>query len=102
MLEFVDAGHDLLLATDSDASDEIRELAADLGVDFDSKGSVVIDHFNRHKQGSEAVLTSNVLNSKAVFGSDNIQVTVTDQAVLQALLDAASEQLLIGLQQYPQ
>ena len=78
LLEFVDAGHDLLLATDSDASDEIRELAADLGVDFDVKGSVVIDHFNRHKQGSEAVLTSNILNSKAVFGSDSIQVSVTD------------------------
>lgn len=70
----MDAGHDLLLATDSDASDEIRELAADLGVDFEPKGSLVIDHFNRHKPGSEAILTSNALQSKAVFGSQYVQV----------------------------
>lgn len=74
LLEFVDAGHDLLIATDSDASDEIRELAADLGVDFDTKGSLVIDHFNRHKPGSEAILTSNALQSQAVFGSKYVQV----------------------------
>ena len=71
----MDAGHDLFLATDSDASDELRELAADLGVDFDVNGSVVTAHFNRHDQGSEAILTTNALANKAVFGSQQIQVT---------------------------
>ena len=74
LLEFVDDGHDLLLATDSDASDELRELAADLGVDFDAKGSVVTDHFNRYDQGADAILTSNTLGSEAVFGSQSLQV----------------------------
>ena len=71
----MDAGHDLFLATDSDASDELRELAADLGVDFDVKGSVVTDHFNRHDQGSEAILITHPLANKAVFGSQQIPVT---------------------------
>ena len=66
----MDAGHDLLLAVDPDASDELRELAADLGVDFDIKGAVVTDHFNRHDQQQSAITTSNALESHNVFGSN--------------------------------
>ncbi|KAL0462079.1 UNVERIFIED_CONTAM: Dolichyl-diphosphooligosaccharide--protein glycosyltransferase subunit [Sesamum latifolium] len=35
VLEFVDSGHDLILAADSNASDLIRNIAAECGVDFD-------------------------------------------------------------------
>lgn len=35
VLEFVDAGHDLILAVDSSASDLIRGIATDCGADFD-------------------------------------------------------------------
>jgi oligosaccharyltransferase complex subunit beta len=35
ILEFVDAGHDLILAVDSSASDLIRGIATDCGADFD-------------------------------------------------------------------
>lgn len=35
ILDFVDAGHDLILAADSSASDLIREIATECGVDFD-------------------------------------------------------------------
>ena len=69
LLDFVDAGHDLLLAIDPDASDELRELAADLGVDFDTKSAVMTDHFNRHDQQQSAITTSNALESHTVFGS---------------------------------
>lgn len=34
-MEFVDAGHDLILAADASASDLIREIASECGVDFD-------------------------------------------------------------------
>ncbi|KAL3159401.1 hypothetical protein ABBQ38_009831 [Trebouxia sp. C0009 RCD-2024] len=71
LLEFVDAGHDLLLAVESNASDELRELAADLGVDFDLKGSIITDHFNRYDKQHAAIMTSNALESKAIFGSSH-------------------------------
>jgi hypothetical protein len=76
LLDFVDAGHDLFLAIDPDASDELRELAADLGVNFDTKGSVITDHFNRHDQQQSAIMTSNALESKIVFGNSHKHVRV--------------------------
>lgn len=88
MLDFVDAGHDLLLAVDSDASDELRELAADLGVDFDHKGSVITDHFNRYDKQHAAIMTSNALESKAVFGSSHKHVSMIGR-----FLDASASKL---------
>lgn len=35
MLEFVDSGHDLIMAADVSASELIREIAVECGVDFD-------------------------------------------------------------------
>lgn len=34
-MDFVDSGHDLIVAADSNASDLIREIAVECGVDFD-------------------------------------------------------------------
>ena len=81
LLDFVDAGHDLFLAIDPDASDELRELAADLGVDFDTKGSVITDHFNRHDQQQSAIVTGSALESKIVFGSSHKHVKILCYAV---------------------
>ena len=79
LLDFVDAGHDLLLAVDSDASDELRELAADLGVDFDTKGSAIIDHFNRYDQQQPGIVAGNILESSTIFGSNHKHVSTTNQ-----------------------
>ena len=35
IMDFVDAGHDLILVADESASDLIREVATECGVDFD-------------------------------------------------------------------
>lgn len=35
ILDFVDSGHDLIMAADIDVSDSIREIAIECGVDFD-------------------------------------------------------------------
>lgn len=37
-MDFVDSGHDLIVAADSNASDLIREVATECGVDFDEVG----------------------------------------------------------------
>ena len=76
LLDFVDAGHDLLLAVDSEASDELRELAADLGVEFDTKGNVVIDHFSKYDQQQPGIITSSALESPTVFGGSHKHVSL--------------------------
>ncbi|KAB1199016.1 Dolichyl-diphosphooligosaccharide--protein glycosyltransferase 48 kDa subunit [Morella rubra] len=45
ILDFVDSGHDLIIAADTNASDLIREIATECGVDFDEDpAAMVIDH----------------------------------------------------------
>ncbi|KAF6166591.1 hypothetical protein GIB67_005453 [Kingdonia uniflora] len=45
VLDFVDSGHDLIVAADTSASDLIREIATECGVDFDEdSAAIVIDH----------------------------------------------------------
>ncbi|KAL4859312.1 Dolichyl-diphosphooligosaccharide--protein glycosyltransferase subunit [Chlorella vulgaris] len=71
VVEFVDAGHDVLLAVDSGVSEELRELSQELGVDVDVRGHAVIDHFGFDSQlGGEdhaAVLADSVVQSAAVL-----------------------------------
>lgn len=42
--EFIDEGGDMLFLANSEVSDAMRLLAATCGVEFDKKGSSVIDH----------------------------------------------------------
>ncbi|CAK8576553.1 unnamed protein product [Lathyrus sativus] len=45
ILDFVDSGHDLIVAADNNASDLIREIATECGVDFDENyTAMVVDH----------------------------------------------------------
>ena len=45
ILDFINAGGNLLVAVNGDISDNMRFFAASCGVEFDKKGSQVIDHF---------------------------------------------------------
>ena len=79
ILDFVDAGHDLILAVDTKASDEVRNLASDLGVDFEQQGSAVIDTTN-HVALSKAVdatlvTSQQLLQSPAILGESIIKVS---------------------------
>lgn len=80
-MEFVDEGHDLLLAVGTGVSEELRELSQELGVDLAAKDTAVIDHFNYDgrlgAQDHTVVITSGVSDNKAVFSSP---VTVRGQA----------------------
>ena len=75
VVEFVDAGHDVLLAMDSSASEELRALAAELGVDVEPAGTAVIDHFSVDAAldaGGDhtAVLAAKAARLPAVFGAE--------------------------------
>jgi oligosaccharyltransferase complex subunit beta len=56
ILQFVDDGHNLVLVADEGASDPIRELASELGVEFDDEAGLVRDHVSHHA-GDHTVLT---------------------------------------------
>lgn len=46
ILKFIDDGHNVLIAADSKLSGPVRDLALELGVEFDEEGTHVIDHLN--------------------------------------------------------
>lgn len=46
ILEFVDKGHNVVMAGDSDASSLMRDIAAGVGIKFDAAGTSLYDHFN--------------------------------------------------------
>jgi len=75
ILDFIDQGHDVILATDSDATWVTRELASSVGVEIDDEGTFVIDHFNfdARDSGSHTLFAaSNIAPVKAVVGERKI------------------------------
>ncbi|KAJ3436085.1 dolichyl-diphosphooligosaccharide--protein glycosyltransferase 48 kda subunit [Anaeramoeba flamelloides] len=46
VLDFIDSGRSVIVATSPDLSDSVRELAIGCGIEFDEQGTSVIDHFN--------------------------------------------------------
>ena len=49
VLEFVDAGHNVLVGVNSDVGEPVREIASECGVHFDSESNSVIDHMSFDK-----------------------------------------------------
>ncbi len=74
ILEFVDSGRNLILAGSSQASETLRTLAAEVGVDIDDKGTSVYDHFS-HAVGANGqpdhtlVVAKDLVASPAIFGA---------------------------------
>ena len=73
----MEAGGNLLLALDSTASEAMRELASDLGVDVEPAGNYVVDHFAfvPSDASHKTVLAENFLPSKALWGTREPQVS---------------------------
>ncbi|XP_051127390.1 dolichyl-diphosphooligosaccharide--protein glycosyltransferase 48 kDa subunit-like [Andrographis paniculata] len=81
VLDFVDSGHDLILAADSNASDLIRNIASESGVDFDEDPSaVVIDHTGyavSKVEGDHTLIASDsYIESDVILGSRKIEAPV--------------------------
>lgn len=74
ILEFVDAGHNLLVAASSEVSETVRSLAVECGVDVDERGTKVYDHFSHASLGGSAdhttVASLDVARLSAVFAKD--------------------------------
>lgn len=100
ILEFADAGGNVVLALSSSASDLMRSLAADLGVEVDAKGTKVYDHFSRQAAGGAddptLVATSAWIDADAVLGSERPKAPVLFRGVAQAV-PTSSELALVAL-----
>ncbi|CAA0807587.1 Dolichyl-diphosphooligosaccharide--protein glycosyltransferase 48 kDa subunit [Striga hermonthica] len=81
LLEFVDSGRDMILAADKSASELIREIAVECGVDFDEDpASMVIDHTSyavSETEGDHTLLASDdFIQSEVILGSKKIEAPV--------------------------
>lgn len=95
ILDFVDSGHDLIIAADGSASDLIREVATECGVDFDEDpASMVIDHINyavSSMEGDHTLIASDdFIKSNAILGSQKIEAPVLFQGIGHSLNPANS------------
>uniref|UniRef100_A0A2P2K1M5 Dolichyl-diphosphooligosaccharide--protein glycosyltransferase 48 kDa subunit n=1 Tax=Rhizophora mucronata TaxID=61149 RepID=A0A2P2K1M5_RHIMU len=77
ILDFVDSGHDLIVAADTNASDFIREIATECGVDFDEDPSaMVIDHTSYAVSDTEGdhtlIASDDFVKSDVILGSKDI------------------------------
>lgn len=86
ILDFVDSGHDLIIAADSNASDLIREIATESGVDFDEDpAALVIDHSSyavSNTEGDHTLIASDeYIKSDVIFGSKKIEAPVLFQGI---------------------
>lgn len=80
-MDFVDAGHDLIMGADSSASNLIREIATECGVDFDEDpGAMVIDHISyavSDTDGDHTLIASDeFIQSEVLLGSKKIEAPV--------------------------
>ncbi|XP_027163114.1 dolichyl-diphosphooligosaccharide--protein glycosyltransferase 48 kDa subunit-like [Coffea eugenioides] len=86
IMDFVDAGHDLILVADESASDLIREVATECGVDFDEDpGAVVIDHINYAVSTTDGdhslIAADDFIKSSIILGSNTIEAPVLFQGI---------------------
>uniref|UniRef100_A0A0C9RWI6 Dolichyl-diphosphooligosaccharide--protein glycosyltransferase 48 kDa subunit n=1 Tax=Wollemia nobilis TaxID=56998 RepID=A0A0C9RWI6_9CONI len=95
VLDFVDSGHDLILAADTTTSDLIRDIAAECGVDFDEDPeALVIDHtsyaISKTDTGHTLVVSDNVIDSKVILGEKKLEAPVLFQGIAHSLNPANS------------
>lgn len=100
ILDFVDSGKHLILTGSSDASDTIRSLALECGVEFDDKGTTLFDHFSHQAAGGATdptvVATSHIVESRAIFGNSQPQAPVLFKGVA-ATVPSSSDLVTVAL-----
>eukprot|EP00262_Sarcandra_glabra_P002092 TRINITY_DN12348_c0_g1_i1.p1 TRINITY_DN12348_c0_g1~~TRINITY_DN12348_c0_g1_i1.p1 ORF type:complete len:436 (-),score=61.57 TRINITY_DN12348_c0_g1_i1:475-1782(-) len=95
VLDFVDSGHDLIFAADASASDLIRDIATECGLDFDEDPSaVVIDHTGyavSETEGDHTLIASDdFIRSDVILGDKKIEAPVLFRGIGHSLNAANS------------
>ncbi|KAI4375703.1 hypothetical protein MLD38_013540 [Melastoma candidum] len=86
ILDFVDSGHDLIIAADVNASDLIKEIATECGVDFDEDPSaMVVDHLSHAVSEYEGdhtlIVANNFIQADIILGNKKIEAPVLFQGI---------------------
>jgi len=68
IMDFVDNGGNVLVAGSSDIADNVRDLASEVGFEFDEANSAVFDHINFAKDDHTLVTSKNVINADIITG----------------------------------
>lgn len=73
VIDFIDAGGNVLIAANSQLTEPIKEIAGECGVEFSDEGSYVIDRFNTDSRddGRGTLILSeanNLINNKLIVG----------------------------------
>lgn len=68
-LEYIDAGHNILIAASKDLAEPIRAIATECNVEFEEDGTSVIDHLNYDTSDAEHTLiaSSELVNAPVIF-----------------------------------
>ncbi|CAK7347682.1 unnamed protein product [Dovyalis caffra] len=79
VLDFVDLGHDLIIAANTSASDLIKSVATECGVDFDEDPfAMVIDHKSYavvETEGDHTLIAADdFIESDVIFGERKIEI----------------------------
>ncbi|KAL9394056.1 hypothetical protein Peur_013341 [Populus x canadensis] len=90
VLDFVDSGHDLIIAADSSSSDLIKSLATECGVDFDEDPSaLVIDHKSyaiAETEGDHTLIAADdYIESDVLLGKKKIEAPVLFKGIAHSL-----------------
>ncbi|KAK9136395.1 hypothetical protein Syun_015725 [Stephania yunnanensis] len=90
VLEFVDSGRDLVIAANGAASDLVRDIATECGVDFDvDSAAMVIDHTSyavSKTDGDHTLIASDeFIQSDVILGSEKIEAPVIFRGIAHSL-----------------
>ncbi len=76
ILDFIDEGHNVLVAADSYISDPIREIASECGVEFDEGDSFVIDHLQHDASDADGphtlIVADDLVTAPVVTGTKKL------------------------------
>ncbi|EOX91184.1 Dolichyl-diphosphooligosaccharide-protein glycosyltransferase 48kDa subunit family protein isoform 3, partial [Theobroma cacao] len=105
VLDFVDSGHDLIIAVDASASDLIKNIATECGVDFDEDSSaMVIDHKSYAISGTEGdhtlIASDDFIQSDVILGKTKIKAPVIFKGIAHSV-NAANNLVLKVLSASP-
>lgn len=94
VLDFVDSGHDLIVAANANASDFVRNVASECGVDFeDDASAMVVDHTSyavSEIEGDHTLIASdNFIKSDVILGGEKIEAPVLFRGIAHSV-NAAS------------
>ncbi|XP_021718509.1 dolichyl-diphosphooligosaccharide--protein glycosyltransferase 48 kDa subunit-like isoform X1 [Chenopodium quinoa] len=95
VLDFVDSGHDLIVAADANASDFIRNVASECGIDFeDDTAAVVVDHTSysvSEIEGDHTLIASDdIIKSDVILWREKIEAPVLFRGIAHSVNAASS------------